>query len=307
MCDILSEALQRYGLIDVKIELIRHNENMTYCIDNEFLLRIHKSKTGFSTLPFYKDVDIINNRETELRFLEYLKSKGLYVQSPIMNTDNQLVTVLNDGTVVTMLSWIPGRILEKDEISEILSYELGEMLGKIHLASKGYNSEYCLRYDKMLCQRLQEVLLNLFEGTRFDDKYYYIMSNLLDIIGDKLKQTESEYIFIHSDLSLSNILRTNFGLVPIDFSLLGYSTPMLDFGSMYSFIPDENCRISMIKGYEKVTGCRIRKTDIDIYLALQILLGMVLHYEMWINEEWFSKRLPEWCNDIFIPLLEKYE
>jgi len=36
MCEIsiLSDALQQYGLTSAKAELIRYNENMTYCIDD---------------------------------------------------------------------------------------------------------------------------------------------------------------------------------------------------------------------------------------------------------------------------------
>ena len=308
MCelDILGDALHRYGLTGAKAELIRHNENMTYCIDDKFLLRIHKSKIGFTAVPFYKDIDIIKNRENELKFLEHLKSSGLYVQSPIKNNDNELVTVLRDGTVVTMLTWLPGRILDKSELSEALGYKLGEMLGKVHMAAKGYNADHSLIYDKNLCQRLQEILFNLLKNERLDNKYYTIMTDSLELIGDKLKHLEAEYILVHSDLSLSNILITNNGLIPIDFSLFGYSTAMLDFGSIYCFVDEINCRISILKAYEETTGCKVNTDEIDICFALQILLGIVLHYELWIDENWFCKRLPEWCNETFIPLLKKY-
>lgn len=308
MCElsILRDALEQYGLTDVKAELIRHNENMTFCIDDKFLLRIHKSKIGFSTVPFYKDVDIIKSRENELKFLEHLKSRGLYVQSPIKNKDNKLVTVLEDGTVVTMLTWLPGRIVDKSEVSETLGYQIGQMLGKIHLAAKDYRADCSLAYDKKLCKRLQEFLHSWFKNGCLHSTYYEIMNESLELIGDRLKQSEKEYIYIHSDLSLSNILITSKGLIPIDFSLFGYSNPMLDFGSIYCFISNVNCRISIVKSYEETTGYKINTNEIDIYFALQILLGIVLHYELWINQEWFRKRLPEWCNETFIPLLKKY-
>ncbi len=307
MCelDLLDDALQRYGMTSAKVELIRHNENMTYCIDDNFLLRIHKSKDGFSASPFYKDIDMIKVRESELKFLEHLKSNGLYVQSPITNDNDELVTVLGDGTAVTLLTWLPGRTLDKSDLSEELGYKLGEMLGKLHISAKGYRTDYTLRYDQKLCQRSQELLLNLFSNERIDKKYYEIVINTLELIGDKLKQSETEYIHIHSDLSLSNILVTNDGLIPIDFSLFGYSDPLLDFGSFYCFVNDANCRLSIVKGYEEQTGRKINTDEINIYFALQIILGIVLHYELWINEDWFYKRLPEWCNETFTPLLEK--
>jgi Ser/Thr protein kinase RdoA (MazF antagonist) len=303
--NLLDYALQRYGITGAKAKLIRHNENMTYCIDDQFLLRIHKSKAGFSAAPYYQDIDMIKNRESELKFLEHLKSNGLYVQSPIMNKDNELVTVLRDGTAATLLTWLPGRTLDKSELSDELGYKLGEMLGKVHIAAKGYNSDYTLRYDQKLCWRSQELLSNLSSNERIDKKYYEIITNTLELIGNKLKQLEAEYIHIHSDLSLSNILVTNDGLVPIDFSLFGYSTPMLDFGSIYCFVNETNCRLSIVKGYEEISGNKINTDEIDNYRALQIILGIVLHSEVWINEDWFFKRLPEWCDETFIPLLEK--
>ncbi len=308
MCELnlLDNALQLYGMTGAKAELIRHNENMTYCIDDKFLLRIHKSKAGFSAAPFYNDINMLKVRESELKFLEHLKSNGLNVQSSILNNNNELVTVLRDGTVATMLTWLPGRNLDKGELSEELGYKMGEMLAKVHIAAKGYNADYCLRYDQKLCQRSQELFLYLLNNERLNKKYYVIITNVLELIGDKLKQSEANYICLHSDLSLSNIILTNDELIPIDFSLFGYSTRMLDFGSIYCFINEANCRLSIIKGYEGLTGCKINADEIDIYFALQIILGIVLHYELWINEEWFYKRLPEWCDETFIPLLKKY-
>lgn len=302
--DLLNNALQQYGMPLAKAELIRHNENMTYCIDNNYLLRIHKSKDGFNTASFYKDVNIIKIHENELKFLEHLKNYGICVQSPIKNIDNELVTVLKDGTSATMLTWLPGRIINKNDLTEELGYELGKMVGKIHVAAKNYHSDYFISYDQELCQRLIEFLFSYYISGKLDKKYYEAMTNALKLIGDKLKQSEGEYILLHSDLSLSNILITDDGLTPIDFSLLGYSNPMLDFGSIYCFVDEISCRHRIIEGYQKITGCKIDINQIDFYFALQILLGIVLHYELWMNEDWFLKRLPEWCNNTFIPLVK---
>ena len=303
--DLLNEVSIQYGIPCAKIELIRHNENMTYCIDGMYLLRVHKPKAGFNTTWLYNNADIIRIHERELEFIEHLKEHGVYVQSPIRNIDNKLVTVLKDGIPITMLTWISGRIVNKDDLTEQFGYELGKMIGRMHVAAKDYYADNFIRYDENLCKRLIGLISNYFDSGNLDEKYYEAMFNALESIEYRLKLSEPEHILLHSDLSLSNILITENGLVPIDFSLLGYSNAMLDFGSVYAFVNDEKCRMSTIKAYEEVRGYKVDAREIDYYFALQVLLGITLHYELWINEDWFAKRLPQWCNEIFIPLAHK--
>lgn len=303
--DLLKEVSLQYGLPCTQIELIRHNENITYCIDHKYLLRVHKSKSGFDTTWRYEGADIIKIHEEELKFIEHLKECGMNVQSPIRNVENKLVAVLSDGSPATMLTWLSGRIVNKNDLTEDFGYELGEMIGNMHVAANGYHAECFLNYNQDMCRQLIELISSYSINEKIDKKYYRTMAATLELIGDKLKQSESEHILLHTDLSLSNILITENGLVPIDFSLLGYSNPLLDFGSVYSFITDEKCKISTIKAYEDVKGSRVDRREIDYYFALQILLGIVLHHDLWRNEDWFAKRLPEWCNEIFSSLSNK--
>ncbi len=305
--ELLNEVAVRYDLRCTQMELIRHNENITYSIDNKYLLRVHKSKSGFNTTWHYDGADIIKIHEEELKFIEHLKECGMKVQSPIRNVENKLVTVLKDGTPATLLTWLPGRIVNKNDLTEDFGYELGEMIGKMHVAAKGYQADSFLSYNQDMCRQLSGLISSYSENEnkKIDKKYYRTMSTTLELIGDKLKQSESEHILLHSDLSLSNILITENGVVPIDFSLLGYSSPLLDLGSVYCFVTDEKCKMSTIKAYEEVRGCRVDRKEIDYYFALQILLGIVLHHELWKDEDWFAKRLPEWCEEIFSSLGNK--
>lgn len=300
---LLSEVLGQYGMENYKSEQIRHNENMTYCIENQYLLRIHKEKPGFNTEQYYNGIDKYRMHECELEFLEHLKKNGVLVQSPIRNKEGKLVTKLSDGTIATMLTWIPGKIIDKKDITEELCYQLGGMVATLHMAGQGYQSDDFVHYNQGLCQRLSAHLTHYYESSKLDKHYYEILISTFALIGDNMKKSEKEHILVHSDLSLSNILITNDGLVPIDFSLMGYSDALLDFGSLFCFISDGGCRNSAIKGYEDATGCRLSSDDINHYFALQILLGITIHYELWMNEELFTKRLPEWCDEVFSPLL----
>lgn len=129
------EALSQYGISCADIELIRHNENMTYCINHRYLLRIHKSKEGFHAMPYFLNLNIASLHEEELQFIQHLQAGGIYTQTPIYNIFHQLVTYLHDGTTATMLSWLPGRVLTKEDLTVSLCYELGSLLGKVHRRS----------------------------------------------------------------------------------------------------------------------------------------------------------------------------
>ena len=107
---------------------------------------------------------------------------------------------------------------------------------------------------------------------------------------------------MHSDLSLSNILVTPRGLAIIDFSLLGYSNGLLDFGSLYCFIDQLEQKEALILGYQQITGSVMKEEMIPNYQALQILLGIAIHFEIWKKEEWFGLKLEQWCENQFTSL-----
>ena len=128
------------------------------------------------------------------------------------------------------------------------------------------------------------------------------MRNALIHISQKLEKTSKEYILVHSDLSLSNILLTQRGLAIIDFSLLGYSNALLDFGSLYCFIDHYEQQAAVISGYQQSTGIEVEEAMIQNYKALQILLGIAIHFDIWKKEEWFPLKLEQWCEIQFTPL-----
>ncbi len=301
------EALQRYNIEYTSCELIRHNENMSYNIDDRYLLRIHKSKEGFTTLAMHEEVDDRRLHSAEVDFLLHLKRQGLYVQTPVRNRNDEFITLLQDGTAATMLTWIPGRTLEKEDLNETTGYQLGVMLSKMHKAAQGFTSQDTYCYDKTVCDRLCKMFEEEPRNEAIESRFYEVVIQTLKCIGLKLKEAEPDFLCLHSDLSLSNVLLTDRGLVPIDFSLFGYSSPLLDFGSFYCFTQDEQIKDSMVKGYEEDRGVSLNKDEIRLYFAFQILLGIGLHYKFWYREEWFCKRLTEWCRETFIPVLERWQ
>ena len=46
----IQEALAFYNITASEIELLRHNENLTYRVGNEYLLQIHEPVEGFFSM-----------------------------------------------------------------------------------------------------------------------------------------------------------------------------------------------------------------------------------------------------------------
>jgi len=306
----LKEVLQSYAMEDAKTELLRHNENMTIKVGDAFLLRIHKHIEGFSAGYMYESLDQREIRREELKFLSYLHDNGMQVQTPIRNKNGEEVTVLSDGTLATMLTWLPGRDMKDEDISRESCFKVGEMVAKLHQTAKNYFPETVLRYDAGLCKSLKEKICIAWESNKSEEfsalrqEYFESTTEACALIGRRLKEKEKEFIPVHADLSLSNILITENGFLPIDFSLFGYGHPMMDLGALFCsrFSSLEN-RQAVAKGYTSAGGS-IDFEMLDCCFALNVLLGIGLHVEKWIKEDWFPSRLERWCREMFVPLQE---
>lgn len=299
--DLLAEALFRYGMQGAKTNLIRHNENMTYCVDNRYLLRIHKHAEGFQTGAVYDGMNRGEIYREELRFLDFLSSRGMEVQKPCPDGEGKLVTTLSDGTFATMLTWLPGRNPEKDEVDYDLCFRIGEMVGKLHKHARMCQKIPVLCYDAALCRRLKQKLYDDLGSGAFDAKWVQCMADAFDFIAKQMDAFGQDVIITHADLSLSNILITENGLVPIDFSLFGYCHPMMDLAMLYCSINGLENRRAIAAGYKKAGGAVCLKM-LDACFALNILLAILLHSACWPGQEWFAARFKRWCEEVFLPL-----
>ena len=108
------EALAHYNITATEIELLRHNENLTYRVGNEYLLQIHEPTEGFSAEFFYDGVDRVEIYKSELDFQAYLKKQSMQIREAVENRYGELITKLQNGTYVTVSKWLDGESLDKD-------------------------------------------------------------------------------------------------------------------------------------------------------------------------------------------------
>lgn len=298
---ILKEISEHYDLRESKVTLLRHNENKTYRMGEDYLLQIHESVEGFHTEYFYMGLDRMEVRKSEFTFLQYLKEQGLIIREPILNLQGEFITTISTGATLTISKWIEGEALDQLELTDTLCYQVGEMIAGLHKCAKGFQIEKAISYDAKHCQYTGERVKDLeVMGLALADSL--LMQKVCEGVAEILKGKQEEFRLLHADLSLSNILRTSKGLVAIDFSLFGYGHPMLDLALLFGNISLVR-RQKIAEGY-KAAGGKIDYKVLDAYFVLTIVDCILIHYEKWRNEDWFAERLVRWCKESFEPFIK---
>ena len=298
----IQEALSHYNIAASEIELLRHNENLTYRVGNDYLLQIHEPVEGFSADFIYEGVERIEIYKAELEFLAHLKKQGMQIREAVENRHGELITKLQDGTYVTASKWLEGESLDKLELNDEICYQIGEMLASLHQKAKGFRISPVKTYGKQHCECTKKRIKAL-ETLGLCTEYSAIMQKCCDRAGEVLEKAEDEFQMIHGDLSASNILKTPDGLVPIDFSFFGMGHPMYDLAVLFGNFSGLLRRQQMAEGYRNAGGT-ISYEILDSCFILTLLDCLGIHYEQWSKQEWFAPRMQRWHKENLEPYMQ---
>jgi Ser/Thr protein kinase RdoA (MazF antagonist) len=306
---VINKALQLYDFVNPSAELIRHNENMTYKINDNmgsYVLRIHQPIDGFNLNLLHTDMDKDAILSDEMVVLQYLEeSKAITTQKVKLNVFGNAVTLLDNGVSATVLGWIEGDTLENFILTPKIASNFGAMIGKMHNVLANLTIKHRYRYDSKLLSRAIVEVNNALKQKHFSEQQAKIISDTLSYIQKYLAKSEERFIITHSDLSKSNIIYANDELIPIDFSLSGYCIPEMDLASAYAHINDDELNKGVLKGYELACGYKPDNIGIDVCFCLQILLFVVCQHNKFADESWFQDSLDRWCEKQFNPLITK--
>lgn len=288
---LLTEALHAFGLDGAKAEFLQHNENLTYRVDGQYLLRIHKAAEGM-----HVDHDPALRR-AELAFLRHLADKGLPVQRPIAEA------CLSGGTMATLMTWLEGHPLRKENLTPELLFQAGALAFRLHQSAQAFSHPNLRRYDHGHVRQLTVILQAIGQRYHLDAGEIAAACEAAQVISARLLAASGALIPIHADLSASNLLQTATGLSPIDFSLCGLGHPMHDLGILMGNIRSMADRQAVAAGYT-AGGGRIELPLLDAGYALGLLEALAFHADTWPKEPWFAPRLTRWANEMLRPLAE---
>ena len=293
---LIKAALKAYGLENASWSLIRHNENLTVNVEDRYLLRVHQHAEGFSTEVYDDGHDLVALRRRELAFLRHLRDRGMAVQTPIPNRSGDDVTILPGGVCATLLTWLPGHTPHEEDVPQGVYARAGSMVARMHREAIGFPTEGLLRYDASLCRRLAGWVQGALSDGLLSPEHADTLDAALRVITERLPGENS--IVVHADLSSSNILVTDAGLVPIDFSLMGLGHPMMDIACLFGSVNGLEARQRLVEGY-RAEGGTIAFPELDACFALNILLYIALHLHAGMD---MTQSLDRWQRHTFGPL-----
>lgn len=300
-CGLAAEALRCYGLESAPLRFIRHHENMTFQVGEQYLLRIHKPAESFAAIAADGWPDELALRRQELDFLRYLRRSGMTVQAPVPALDGKLISFLPDGTPATLLTWLPGRMPGPEDARPEVFHAAGAMLAQLHSIAREYPQTDGRRYDAAYCHQLKA----LFSHSCLNQQDRLILTQTCDTIAALQEQSEQSFILLHGDITSSNIILTQDGPAPIDFSLLGYGHPMFDLAMLLSSSDGGlDYYASVTQGYIRAGG-KVDFSQLEAGFALSILSCIALHLPRWPQQDWFPAALARWQQRYFLPLNEK--
>lgn len=303
--------IDKYAFSNPRFIFLRHNENLVYQVidqDKTYLLRIHKSIDGFSLNLHQRQYGMSDYIDGEMRLLDYISHHSdIHVQTPIKNKDNRFVSYLDDGTPVTLLTWIEGEVITKEACDESLVYQMGQMVGKLHQSMAPLKTIKRYAYDQILIERMKKEIDVAYQKKHLTVHHRNLVIDSLDYVKNqmnRLDQEKAEKVLVHYDHSLANIICHQNTLSPIDFSLSGYGYYQMDLAALVVNFQEKNLRKAAIKGFEDITNRHVDISMVETFFAFSVMLYISFQHTKVYQESWFQKGMDRWESQIFRPMLE---
>lgn len=300
------EILKEYSLNVQEVKLLRHNENMTYKVlaeEGEYVLRIHQTVEGMRLSMLMGELSQEELISGEMQLLECLCQKtDLGIQRPVRNREGQLVTK-KDGICATLLEWAPGECVNKQTMDVKQAYKIGAMVAEIHNAAKLTGNIRRYSYGVDMVERMQKVCDTIAQKKEMELPIFLTIQKVLHKINELLEARDKEFVMIHNDLGESNLLCSDQGIIPIDFSLSGTCIREMDLASLFLHFEDKAIREAILQGYNNKTDCPASIAQIDICLGYHLLIFILSQYEMISNQGWFAEALHYWDEEVFQKIL----
>lgn len=310
--DIASALRGEYGITPEGVELIRHNESMTYRVlapEGAYVLRVHLPVEGFSLDKLRPGENPRAALVREAELLECLYEGGIEVQRPIRTLGGAFICDAFDAPV-TLCTWIDGVTLDKTARTGSVGMGLGRTAARMHAILRGFDSAHArggYRYTQQALPILGKRISDALGAGAVSAAQAKALQAALDAMRRGMNRADEKYgdtQTVHSDMSPTNLLVTDRGIAVIDFSLNGESHIHMDIAALLAQINEREARKGILRGYKEEAGVEIDLRDVEPYFALQIMLFIACQYERFAGEEWFPSAIDRWIKQTFAPLAE---
>lgn len=270
---LVSALKHHYSLNNpINCEFIRRSFNDHYVVesrDERFVLRVYINDKSY--------IHSINDLYFELDLLDYLYSQKLPVIAPIRNKDNMTLSLLkleNETRKLALFPYAKGNQINGN-ITSTQSIKLGQIIGKIHISSNGFQNDYS-RYSLDI-ERLIKEPLDIIEKymTFFDSGNISILKNCSKVLIafiNKIAVNDETFGIIHGDPNPSNFFYSKqYGFSLFDFDHCSFGYRIHDLSVIKLSFPADVYK-SALSGYESIRQLHnSEKYSIDVYSDVLLL------------------------------------
>ncbi|MBT4732826.1 phosphotransferase [Candidatus Woesearchaeota archaeon] len=207
---------QHFGIKDTKCHLLRSHINDVYEIasfNRKYILKIFSSSKPKEEVVF------------EIKYLVFLNSQGIIVNTPVSTTDNKKYIALEypEGKRYAILFYYNNGVeIDYRKASNAFSY--GKSVAKLHLASKEYKPSYTNEIDTF---QLFLDAINIIEifFTTYKSEQWIFFNDYFQKLINKIKTIDTRKMsmgYVHGDLHGGNALVSDNEIFFYDFEYSGY-------------------------------------------------------------------------------------
>lgn len=303
--DDVREILAQYPFRDPEIRFLRRNENEVFAVRDgaeRFVLRIQRPAEGFSLRPLYGETSPAVYLDGELDLLEFLRECAEFpVQQPVRNRMGGRITSLPDGCAASMLTWVEGRAIDQLPLDRERCFRAGHAAAIMQSALAGCRIPARYTYDEKLLIRAGEEIARAADGGGLPGDFAFRAVKTIDRLTDRLPRDGNR--MVHADLTPSNLLDTGKGIVPVDFSLAGYSRPEMDIAAFFFCVGDKRLEKSFLSGYRSGGAEAPDRELLDLFLVFQAVLYLACQHEKYRRSGTLPSLCADWDARIFRPFL----
>lgn len=283
---IQTEALKKslceqYGFTEeMKIELLKYSENLTYQMETEdkrYVLRIYR--------PGYHDPEELYG---EILWQKRLKEDTCLHLADILPGKNgkllQQTEIGGKSYDIAVFTFVPGKVLRDLSGEKLYHYmeKMGEITGILHSHAIGWEDAGKLKrfhWDFRDLVGENARWGNFMEMKTLTDsqkKWYGEAVKIAEKRLQKYGKTRKRYGLIHGDLNINNILVDGETLYVLDFDDCGYGWFLYDLSTAvleYFGETMERSLEALLKGYQKYR--RLSKEDLEEMETFVVLRKIV--------------------------------
>jgi Ser/Thr protein kinase RdoA (MazF antagonist) len=262
--ELARRALEGYGIRAVRLELLAHDENTTFRVDDptggRFIVRVHRV-TGSPLHPPRSRVEVAS----ELMWLEAIRrDTDLSVPGPVRATDGEMVTLVESSGVpearlCVVFRWQPGRFIDHG-LKPVHLQRVGRFIAQLHEQAGRFSRPP--GFERWRIGDISEEV-RAFIAREVHDHAGSAAVAITDEVIARAVEARYElgagadvYGMIHADLHQDNYLFSGRRVGAIDFDDCGWGHYLHDLSVTLSEIRGrsgfDDLRTALLRGYRAV-------------------------------------------------------